>query len=178
MLRTNFARRAAGQDVEPLGRSAESKQLLVKDQIADLRWTYATRLSAGGVADKWVTQLLPRSSATIESLATPAGRRRAVSPVQSTDLVPPASSPWRLKKGGVTRVPPLGRGNRSSLIGLRIQLRPTGGLPRSDVWIGRRSSRRLGEASPRGGRLWFGHSFSLLPSHRNPSDDRKPIRGP
>ncbi len=58
ILRTNFARRAAGQDVEPLGRSAESKQLLVKDQIADLRWKNSTRLSAGGVADKWVTQLL------------------------------------------------------------------------------------------------------------------------
>ena len=40
MLRTNFARRAASQDVEPLGRSAELKQLLVKDQIADLRWTH------------------------------------------------------------------------------------------------------------------------------------------
>ena len=65
MLRTNFARRAAGQDVEPLGRSAELKQLLVKDQIADLRWTYATRLSAGGVADKWVTQLLRQSDAKV-----------------------------------------------------------------------------------------------------------------
>ena len=65
MLGTNFARRAAGQDVEPLGRSAESKQLLVKDQIADLRWKYATRLSAGGVADKWVTQLLRQSDAKV-----------------------------------------------------------------------------------------------------------------
>ena len=34
MLRTSLARRAASQDVEPLGRSAEMKQLLVKDQIA------------------------------------------------------------------------------------------------------------------------------------------------
>ena len=65
ILRTNFARRAAGQDVEPLGRSAESKQLLVKDQIADLRWKNATRLSAGGVADKWVTQLLRQSDAKV-----------------------------------------------------------------------------------------------------------------
>ena len=65
MLRTNFARRTAGQDVEPLGRSAELKQLLVKEQIADLRWTYATRLSAGGVADKWVTQLLRQSDAKV-----------------------------------------------------------------------------------------------------------------
>ena len=65
MLRTNFARRAAGQDVEPLGRSAESKQLLVKAQIADLRWKNSTRLSAGGVADKWVTQLLRQSDAKV-----------------------------------------------------------------------------------------------------------------
>ena len=65
MLRTNFARRAAGQDVEPLGRSAELKQSLVKDQIVDLRWKYATRLSAGGVADKWVTQLLRQSDAKV-----------------------------------------------------------------------------------------------------------------
>ena len=65
ILRTNFARRAAGQDVEPLGRSAESKQLLVKAQIADLRWKYAPRLSAGGVADKWVTQLLRQSDAKV-----------------------------------------------------------------------------------------------------------------
>ena len=65
ILRTNFARRAAGQDVEPLGRSAELKQLLVKDQIADLRWKYATRLSAGGVADKWATQLLRQSDAKV-----------------------------------------------------------------------------------------------------------------
>jgi site-specific recombinase XerD len=28
------------------------------DALYDLRWTYATRLSAGGVADEWVTQLL------------------------------------------------------------------------------------------------------------------------
>ena len=65
ILRTNFARRAAGQDIEPLGRSAESKQSRVKDQIADLRWKYATRLSAGGVADKWVTQLLRQSDAKV-----------------------------------------------------------------------------------------------------------------
>ena len=65
ILRTNLARRAAGQDVEPLGRSAESKQLLVKDQIADLRWKNSTRLSAGGVADKWVTQLLRQSDAKV-----------------------------------------------------------------------------------------------------------------
>ena len=65
ILRTNFARRAAGQDVEPLGRSAELKQSRVKDQIADLRWKYATRLSAGGVADKWATQLLRQSDAKV-----------------------------------------------------------------------------------------------------------------
>ncbi len=65
ILRTNLARRAAGQDVEPLGRSAELKQSRVKDQIADLRWKNSTRLSAGGVADKWVTQLLRQSDAKV-----------------------------------------------------------------------------------------------------------------
>ena len=34
MLRTSFSRRTAAQDVEPLGKSAEIKQLAVKDQIA------------------------------------------------------------------------------------------------------------------------------------------------
>ena len=34
MLRTSFERRTTAQDVEPLGRSAEIKQLAVKDQIA------------------------------------------------------------------------------------------------------------------------------------------------
>ena len=65
ILRTNLARRAAGQDVEPLGRSAELKQSRVKDQIADLRGKNSTRLSSGGVADKWVTQLLRQSDAKV-----------------------------------------------------------------------------------------------------------------
>ena len=39
-------------------------------------------------------------------------------------------------------------------------------LPRSDAWIGRRSSRRLGEASPRSGHPWFDHLFLLFPSYR------------
>ena len=40
------------------------------------------------------------------------------------------------------------------------------GLPRLDAWIGRRSSRRLGEASPGSGCPWFDHLFSLFPSYR------------
>lgn len=34
-------------------------------RIYDLRSTYATRLSAGGVADEWVTQLLPQGDAKV-----------------------------------------------------------------------------------------------------------------
>jgi integrase len=34
-------------------------------RIYDLRSTYATRLSAGGVADEWVTQLLRQSDAQV-----------------------------------------------------------------------------------------------------------------
>ena len=34
-------------------------------RIYDLRSTYATRLSAGGVADGWVTQLLRTGDATV-----------------------------------------------------------------------------------------------------------------
>jgi hypothetical protein len=33
--------------------------------IYDLRSTYATRLSAGGVADEWVTQMLRQSDAQV-----------------------------------------------------------------------------------------------------------------
>ena len=33
--------------------------------IYDLRWTYATRLSAGGVADEWVTQMLRQGDAKV-----------------------------------------------------------------------------------------------------------------
>jgi integrase len=42
-------------------------------RIYDLRSTYATRLSAGGVADEWVTQLLP------------AGRREGVQEVLANE---------------------------------------------------------------------------------------------
>ena len=45
MLRTSLARRSAGQDVEPLGRSAEMKQLLVKDQIAAAHRQKKSRLA-------------------------------------------------------------------------------------------------------------------------------------
>jgi integrase len=34
-------------------------------RIYDLRSTYATRLSAGGVADEWVTQMLRQSDAQV-----------------------------------------------------------------------------------------------------------------
>jgi hypothetical protein len=34
-------------------------------RIYDLRSTYATRLSAGGVADEWVTQLLRQGDAQV-----------------------------------------------------------------------------------------------------------------
>jgi len=34
-------------------------------RLYDLRSTYATRLSAGGVADEWVTQLLRQSDAQV-----------------------------------------------------------------------------------------------------------------
>jgi len=34
-------------------------------RIYDLRSTYATRLSAGGVADEWVTQLLRQGDAKV-----------------------------------------------------------------------------------------------------------------
>ena len=34
-------------------------------RIYDLRSTYATRLSAGGVADEWVTHLLPQGDAKV-----------------------------------------------------------------------------------------------------------------
>jgi integrase len=34
-------------------------------RIYDLRSTYATRLSAGGVADEWVTQMLRQSDAKV-----------------------------------------------------------------------------------------------------------------
>jgi hypothetical protein len=34
-------------------------------RIYDLRLTYATRLSAGGVADEWVTQLLRQGDAKV-----------------------------------------------------------------------------------------------------------------
>ena len=34
-------------------------------RIYDLRSTYATRLSAGGVADEWVTQLLRQVDAKV-----------------------------------------------------------------------------------------------------------------
>ena len=40
----------------------------------------------------------PRHLATGGTFGSERDRRQSVSPVQSTDLVPPTSSPWRLKK--------------------------------------------------------------------------------
>jgi len=34
-------------------------------RLYDLRFTYATRLSAGGVADEWVTQMLRQTDAQV-----------------------------------------------------------------------------------------------------------------
>ena len=50
MLRTSFERRTSAQDVEPLGKSAEIKQLAVKDQIAaaHLQKKGQSALSIGG----------------------------------------------------------------------------------------------------------------------------------
>jgi integrase len=52
--------------LRPLGRKALKRAGVPYFRIYDLRSTYATRLSAGGVADEWVTQLLrqgrPKSS--------------------------------------------------------------------------------------------------------------------
>ena len=46
-----------------LGRSLASP--IPYFRIYDLRSTYATRLSAGGVADEWVTQLLRQGDAKV-----------------------------------------------------------------------------------------------------------------
>jgi integrase len=58
-------------------------------RIYDLRSTYATRLSAGGVADEWVTRMLRQGDAKVfekysqmklrmkrEALAQPSGERQ------------------------------------------------------------------------------------------------------
>jgi len=68
-----------GEYLFPAGRSAEGHQKSVKRawrtalrrsgvpyfRIYDLRSTYATRLSAGGVADEWVTQLLRQGDSQV-----------------------------------------------------------------------------------------------------------------
>ena len=76
MLRTNFARRAAGQDVEPLGRSAELKQLFVKDQIAAVLRQKKDQLAPGfgkPAVGAWLR------SRTTQLGALPAGRVEASS---------------------------------------------------------------------------------------------------
>ena len=76
MLRTNFARRAAGQDIEPLGRSAELKQLFVKDQIAAVLRQKKDQLAPGfgkPAVGAWLR------SRTTQLGALPAGRVEASS---------------------------------------------------------------------------------------------------
>ena len=76
MLRTNFARRAAGQDVEPLRRSAELKQLFVKDQIAAVLRQKKGQLAHGfgkPAVGAWLR------SRTTQLGALPAGRVEASS---------------------------------------------------------------------------------------------------
>ena len=76
MLRTNFARRAAGQDVEPLRRSAELKQLFVKDQIAAVLRQKKDQLATGfgkPAVGAWLR------SRTTQLGALPAGRVEASS---------------------------------------------------------------------------------------------------
>ena len=61
-------------DQNPTGHQVELKTVWQKTlrrakipyfRIYDLRSTYATRLSAGGVADEWVTQMLRQSDAQV-----------------------------------------------------------------------------------------------------------------
>ena len=76
MLRTNFARRAAGQDVEPLRRSAELKQLFVKDKIAAVLRQKKDQLAPGfgkPAVGAWLR------SRTTQLGALPAGRVEASS---------------------------------------------------------------------------------------------------
>ena len=69
-------------------------------RLYDLRSTYATRLSAGGVADEWVTQMLRQSDAQVfkkysqmklqmkrEALTKLNRHANEVSPVESRDLL-------------------------------------------------------------------------------------------
>ena len=61
-------------DLNPTGHQIELKTVWFKTlrrakvpyfRIYDLRSTYATRLSAGGVADEWVTQLLRQGDSQV-----------------------------------------------------------------------------------------------------------------
>ena len=69
-------------------------------RLYDLRSTYATRLSAGGVADEWVTQMLRQSDAQVfkkysqmklqmkrEALTKLNRHANEVTPVESRDLL-------------------------------------------------------------------------------------------
>ena len=78
-LRSQITLSGPGQYLFPSHRNLESHQKSLKRvwrstlnkaavpyfRIYDLRSTYATRLSAGGVADEWVTQLLRQGDAQV-----------------------------------------------------------------------------------------------------------------
>jgi len=62
------------RELNPTGHLKKLKTVWKKDRrrakipyfrIYNFRWAYATRMSAGGVADEWVTQLLRQSDAQV-----------------------------------------------------------------------------------------------------------------
>jgi hypothetical protein len=55
-------------------------------RVYDLRSTYATRLSAGGVADEWVMQMLRQGDAQVfkKYLKLPMNRQGSEMPAQGT----------------------------------------------------------------------------------------------
>lgn len=52
-------------DGDPVNRSFGQYKAFSAEKLYDLRSTYATRLSAGGVPDEWVTQLLRQGDANL-----------------------------------------------------------------------------------------------------------------
>ena len=55
----------ANQSIKRIWRTALRKAEISYFRIYDLRSTYATRLSAGGVADEWVVQLLRQGNSDV-----------------------------------------------------------------------------------------------------------------
>jgi integrase len=53
------------KSLKKVWRTTLKKAGILYFRIYDLRSTYATRLSAGGVADEWVTQLLRQSDSQV-----------------------------------------------------------------------------------------------------------------